>query len=190
MDYKQSDFYRFNSDSISLVKSALLSESKPRSILDLCAGCGVIGLEICQNMRSIILADFVDVLEENSNLLLKNINHFSAKKVSTNIYTSSVGEFFPSRKYDLIVCNPPYFSKGSGRESSSYKRQISRTFMIDNPEILILKAISLLSDEGEFYLLIPNDENVWILLINKYGFILQKKLERASVYLFSKSDTY
>jgi tRNA1Val (adenine37-N6)-methyltransferase len=187
MDYKQSDFYRFNSDSIFLVKSVVNSGVQPKSILDLCAGCGVIGLELCQKLNSIISADFVDVIDDNTHLTLENIQIFKINKVTTNVYTNSVGEFSSLRKYDLIVCNPPYFSKGKGRESSNYNRQISRTFMIDTPEILILKAIDLLHDDGQFYILIPNNEKNWLDLIDKYGFILEKRLERASIYLFSKS---
>ena len=189
MDYKQSDFYRFNSDSTFLVQYILKKNYNPKYILDLCAGCGVIGLELCQNLNHLISLDFVDVLSENTELITENIKLFSKNNITTNIYTSSIGEFNPSNKYDLIVCNPPYFTQGSGRESSNYNRQVSRTFMIDSPEVLILKAKSLLAKNGKFFFLIPNNEMAWSKLIDKYGLQIQEKLERASIYLLSKSDT-
>lgn len=189
MDYKQSDFYRFNSDSTFLVQHILKKKSNPKYILDLCAGCGVIGLELCQNLNHLITLDFVDVLSENNELITENIKLFSKNNITTNIYTSSIGEFNPSCKYDLIVCNPPYFTQGNGKESSNYNRQVSRTFMIDSPEVLILKAKSVLAKNGKFYFLIPNNEMAWSKLIDKYGLQIQETLERASIYLLSKSDT-
>jgi tRNA1(Val) A37 N6-methylase TrmN6 len=189
MDYKQAHFYRFNSDSISLVHFILSINLKSSSILDLCAGCGVIGIELINKMNEVQSLEFVEVLDENIKYIEENIKLCSRKNLKTKIFNDSVGEFNPSTTYDLIVCNPPYFIQGEGRESSNYNRQVSRTFMIDSPEILILKAISLLSANGQFFLLIPNDEKSWSLLIEKYELKLQKKLERASIFLFSKSNT-
>jgi tRNA1(Val) A37 N6-methylase TrmN6 len=47
-DYSQPDYYRFNSDSITLVNYLLKSMGPTESILDLGAGCGIIGIELAR----------------------------------------------------------------------------------------------------------------------------------------------
>ncbi|MGL6035003.1 MAG: hypothetical protein ACRC0N_08060, partial [Acinetobacter johnsonii] len=57
-NYKQPDEYRFSLDSIHLarfVASQLASHSELGSlrVLDLCAGCGVIGIELSWHLRAV-----------------------------------------------------------------------------------------------------------------------------------------
>ena len=47
-DYAQPDYYRFSQDSLDLVKFALDNYSfrKQDQVIDICAGCGVVGMEL------------------------------------------------------------------------------------------------------------------------------------------------
>ena len=63
-EYKQPSFYHFNEDSILLVKEALKLEEGIESVLDLCAGCGVIGVEYAISNSKIKRLSFVELQKQ------------------------------------------------------------------------------------------------------------------------------
>lgn len=183
MDYKQPSFYKFNSDSIDLVKFVLEQKVKSKRVLDLCAGCGVIGLEYAQSCIQVECLDFVEVQEEFIEFIEYNIEHFNNKKIKTDIFHGAVSQFSSLHKYDLILSNPPYFIKGEGRESQNQLKQLCRTFMIDTAEIYLQKITHLLAKNGKAFILLPNDIKSWGSLIEKYNLQKVENLNRASIYI-------
>lgn len=188
MDYSQPDFYKFNSDSLELVKLVKSEALKANNLLDLCAGCGVLGLELMNSIDQLERVEFVELQRLFLEHLTKNIEKFSRKSITTKVRLCSVGELSLEQKYDLIVCNPPYFENGSGRVSPNENRQIARTFMIDSPCVLLEKILNLLSKGAKAYILIPNNDKNWNHLKNEYSLVLKEKLERASIYLLYKGN--
>lgn len=148
MDYKQPDFYHFNQDSIDLAKyAATQMKSKNQiSVLDLCAGCGVVGLELSKllDIRSVY---FLELQSEFFLSLKENILNFACE-ILTTTDQRSLSHFKTDQKFDLIVANPPYFLKGGGRTGLNANRQKCRFFEEDSYHVLVSKMRNSLRPEG------------------------------------------
>ncbi|HXH30410.1 MAG TPA: methyltransferase [Bacteriovoracaceae bacterium] len=156
IDYLQPDFYRFNQDSLELVGLVKRELSAAQSILDLGAGCGVIGIELARVFCPEHLS-LVEVQPEYRAFLLKNSEVFLNAQVEREIFISSFSEFRATRSYDLIVCNPPYYLPGHGQESSDFRRRVARSFLADS-WVELLKCVEVnLAENGKAYLVIKND---------------------------------
>jgi tRNA1Val (adenine37-N6)-methyltransferase len=148
-DYKQPDFYHFNEDSTKLVHFIQSQWRRiPRSVLDLGAGCGVIGIELVKLYPGINLtlvegqSEFIFYLQENLELF----------GIKAEIHCSLFSSLSLNQKFDLIVSNPPYFLKGEGRVSPDARKQMCRTWERDDLQVLIEKALGHLDKNGEIWL--------------------------------------
>jgi tRNA1(Val) A37 N6-methylase TrmN6 len=135
-DYAQPDFYKFNQDSIALINHLKIKHLFPKSILDLGAGCGIIGIELQKKFNSFDLA-LVEAQHEFREYLEINLKGFGLKESNQSLIIESFSGFFLEKKFDLIVSNPPYFLPGTGKSSSSSNRDTCRHFRIDSIEILL-----------------------------------------------------
>lgn len=161
-DYKQPDFYRFNSDSLFLVQWILKKGIRGNRILDLGAGCGVIGIELAIQMRPSLLTslevqkDFLSYLKTNSEYYIPSLKH--------NIYSEAFSDWKPDTSYDLIVSNPPYYLPDSGQPSSDIRRGIARTFSIDGWDPFLKCIGRSLSIEGKAFIVIKNEKKTVALI--------------------------
>lgn len=156
-DYSQPEFYRFNEDSLKLVKWIQSRIPSAVHILDLGAGSGVMGIELANfyGPESLTLLemqeDFLPHLQENLATQLK---------VKTNplVVMSTFGEWHPEKKFDLIVSNPPYFLPGHGHPSTDKLKHLARTFVYDNWDVLINLIQSSLSNDGKAFLVLKKND--------------------------------
>jgi tRNA1Val (adenine37-N6)-methyltransferase len=169
-DYAQPDFYRFNEDSILLVKFILSKVSKISSILDMGAGSGVMGIELSNILFPSRLV-LIEAQEEWKPFLEKNLNFFLKSEIQSEIIISTFGQWTPDSVFDLIVCNPPYYLPGRGVRSPDSRRDIARSFVIDGWDILLNKISKVLADNGHGFIVVRRDEGIL------------KELDRSS-YLF------
>lgn len=157
-DYKQSPFYRFSEDSICLAKYIESKISETDHVLDLGAGSGVIGIEVANALNAKVLT-LVDVQSEWKEIQQYNLDHF-LKSGTGEIVVSSFKEWMPLRKYDLIVCNPPYYLPGHGQPNEDRRKEIARSFVIDGWEELLKAIQRSLSSDGIAFLVVKNDKRV------------------------------
>jgi len=187
IDYSQPSFYHFNEDSLLLIDYVLheVGESFDQ-VLDVGAGCGICGLELSQKARVNELT-FLEVQDEFLPYLKKNISTFVDNKTKMNIHLSKVSAFTSQHPFDLIISNPPYFSKSSGRVSPDPQKQICRTWEIDSLETFILSALELTALHGHFIFIQPQAEIK--LPTTSSSFRLTKKdLKHVSVFDFHRLD--
>lgn len=156
-DYSQPDFYRFNQDSLELVKWIINHVASAESILDLGAGSGIIGMELAQKFKPKKLT-LVEVQREYEVHLQKNAERFVPVETQTSIVIESFSQFSPSTKFDLIVCNPPYYLPGRGEVSPDPARAIARSFIVDRWEILLKKVSEVMSEKGKCFFVLKKDE--------------------------------
>lgn len=166
--YSQPEEYRFSLDSIFLaqkVASILEKEGHvaQKSFLDLCSGCGVVGLELaiyCCDVRKI---DFMEVqaiykkhFEENCSKLFPSEKEMNFLHLN---YESCLQEKEFSERYDVILSNPPYFFQGEGLYSPSEFKNRCRFFMDSSFEKLIESILFMLRPNGRAFVLIRDGKH-------------------------------
>jgi tRNA1Val (adenine37-N6)-methyltransferase len=159
--YSQPEAYRFSHDSVFLARQ-VFERTRGRSFtraLDLCAGCGIVGLDYLFHRREAGLAlpaqfDFLEVQDEYAPHFA--LNRAQLDEVPTRFLRQNYEDL--TETYDLILCNPPYFRLAQGRLSPSDFKNRCR-FFIDAEFGALFAAIErALSPMGTAYVLL-RDQN-------------------------------
>ncbi len=173
--YAQPETYHFSHDSVFLARSVFETVRDENlafnTVLDLCAGCGIIGLDFAFHLakelnQNVSQLDFIEVQKVYESFLRKNIETFhSLVKVQqpANLFFENYAnlKLMPEfkGKYDLILCNPPYFRIGQGKLSPSEFKNRCR-FYIDSGFTELIESIHyLLKPGGSAFLLLESLED-------------------------------
>lgn len=160
--YSQPDEYHFSLDSIHLaefVVTQLKSDTDLSSlrILDLCAGCGVIGIELSWYLRSIQHIDFIEVQDIYTEYFYQNLAKVNRPELKFRWYVLNYdrlhGQYWEG-KYDLIISNPPYFQRGHGMLSPSEFKNRCRFYLDSSFESYIRALVNSLAIHGKAYFLL------------------------------------
>jgi len=126
------------------------THSSIKTVLDIGCGTGLLGLMIAQKTNADIEA--IEIEREAAEQARENINRSSWSE-RINVIKGSLLEFQPKHRYDLIVCNPPFYEGdlksphkniNAARHDSTLTLKELFTFVAEN-----------LSDDGAFILLLP-----------------------------------
>lgn len=165
-NYSQPEEYRFSHDSVFLARLVFehLKNENLSSLrgLDLCAGCGIIGLDFLfhcfheahKTMKSF---DFVEVQEIYLPHFEKNKQHLSDLETPLNFKNINYAELSsPEYKetYDLILCNPPYFKVSQGKLSPSEFKNRCRFFIDSDFAKLITGIENCVTVHGRAFILL------------------------------------
>lgn len=165
--YKQPDEYRFSLDSIYLarfVAEQLQSQANLDSlkVLDLCAGCGVIGIELSWHLRAIRHFEFIEIQDVYTEYFYQNVANVNRPELDFFWHLLNYDELHRaswSDKFDLIVSNPPYFMEGHGMLSPSTFKNRCR-FYLDSSFHNYIKALeNSLAPKGRAYFLLRPSEH-------------------------------
>lgn len=186
LNYSQPEAYHFSHDSVFLARTVfeqVAHRVRPDlTMLDLCAGCGIVGMDFLFHCRWELnvtpsRCDFVEVQQEYAEHFLENVKCLNETSCALNFiaenYSSLIQDQFKG-KYDLILCNPPYFRLGQGKLSPSIFKNRCRFFMDSDFATLLTVIVHLLKPGGEAYVLLRglDDhglnplEEAWALLAN------------------------
>jgi tRNA1(Val) A37 N6-methylase TrmN6 len=99
--------------------------------------------------------------------MTKNCEEFLPHDVQKKIVISSFADFDPPLKFNLIVCNPPYYLAESGQRASNMNRALCRSFLVDSWDILLEKVCICLAPKGRAYFVFKNDRSSILLLKQK-----------------------
>lgn len=138
------------------------------SILDIGAGTGLIALMLAQRSD----ADTIDAIEIDEAAYEQCVENFEASSWGDRLfcYHAGLDEFVDEWEdtYDLIVCNPPFYTEdvSSGNSSRDTARQnVALPF-----EELLEGVATLLSKDGLFATIIPfKEEEAFLVLALKSG---------------------
>jgi len=172
--YSQPEEYRFSHDSVFLARRVFeLVEGQSLGGtrgLDLCAGSGIIGLDFLfhrradgQNMP--VEFDFLEVQEVYQTHFTENLKRLGeiqtqCRFLQRNYEDLQKAEFHS--KYDLILCNPPYFFQGQGKLSSSEFKNRCRFFIDSDFKNLLDGIAHCLKPTGAAYVLLRDlPEHGW-----------------------------
>lgn len=122
-----------------------------RAILDIGTGTGVIALMMAQR-RAAAIIDAIDIDESAFGQASEN---FLNSMWSDRLYTHNISlqEYFPAKKYDLIISNPPYFI--DDYKTESHQKNIAKHSVSLSYQELILGIDRLLADNGIASIVLP-----------------------------------
>ncbi|WP_299105696.1 tRNA1(Val) (adenine(37)-N6)-methyltransferase [uncultured Winogradskyella sp.] len=174
-------------------------EQNPFSVLDIGSGTGVLSLMIAQ--RS--FAENIEALEIDADAFEQCAENFENSPWADRLfcYHASLLEFVEEvdDKFDLIICNPPFYSEDYKTENKS--RDLARFNDAMPFEHLIFAVANLLSKDGLFSVVIPvKEERDFIELASESGLFpnrilhvkgnLDSEIKRSLLeFSFTKSKT-
>lgn len=137
---------------------AVATSEKPNHILDIGTGSGLIALMASQRFP----AANIQAIEPNKVAYKQAEENFKnapfTKKVE--VFNTSLANFETEKKYDLIICNPPFYKESmtSGDLNRDQARMAGHL-----PLSELLKSIkSMLSEVGMFYFIYPASDHIII----------------------------
>ncbi|MCV3743469.1 HemK family protein methyltransferase [Ureaplasma sp. ES3154-GEN] len=103
------DVFMFRNTSellVEMVNNYIIQQTSVNEVLDLCCGTGVLGLSIVSHYPNINLTS-VDINNKAIINTQKNANKYNLKTTTVHM---DYQDFLQSttKKFDLIICNPPY----------------------------------------------------------------------------------
>jgi tRNA1Val (adenine37-N6)-methyltransferase len=161
-----------------------------KNILDIGTGTGLLSLMVAQKTEAII--DAVEI-EKNAfdQAKINFINSPWSEKLS--IFNIPIQNYNPEKKYDLIICNPPFFPnhlKSQNKDKNTALHNDSLTF-----SDLLLAINRLLHQEGCFYLLLPPSQMTHFIELsvkaNLYPcerIIIQDKIELPPIRIIARFE--
>lgn len=132
-------------------------EQQPSNILDIGAGTGILSLMLAQRSN----AQHIEAIEIDDKAYEQCASNFENSPWNDRLfcYHASLLEFVEEVEdaFDLIICNPPFYSEDYKTENKS--RDLAR-FNDAMPFKHILYAVAnLLADNGLFSIIIPKKED-------------------------------
>ena len=153
------EYFCFGTDSV-LLANFVESKRSNNVILDLCSGSGVIPIIISAKKKYKKIFG-IELQKEMYELLKKNIEYNNLQQKIVGIkedikniknIKKIVLENTGSEKVDIIVCNPPYKTLGTGFKTKHDVKTIAKCEVMCNLEDVIKTSSKLLSKKGRLYL--------------------------------------
>ena len=136
-----------------VILGAWANVSNTDSVLDIGTGCGLIALMVAQRSNGHITAIDID---ENASIQCKENFMASPWHKRLDAVFGAVQQFDSESRFDLIVCNPPFFK--NALKTPDAQRNIARHNDNLSFESLLVSVDRLLNDNGTFAFILPNDE--------------------------------
>ncbi len=164
-NYVQPEEYRFSHDSVFLARQVFeLFTGNLKDVigLDLCSGCGIVGLDFlfhCKTENQIMPAqfDFLEVQNIYQEYFNQNCQRFGSDLPPVSFFNENYEilktESYHNR-YDLILSNPPYFRVNQGILSPSEFKNRCRFFIDSDFKNLIEAIHNALKPEGSAFILL------------------------------------
>jgi tRNA1Val (adenine37-N6)-methyltransferase len=145
---------KVGTDSVVLGASVNLNQSMKRA-LDVGTGSGVLALMLAQNHPNLL----IDAIEIDSNACRQASENFSISPWKERLQSieTSLQNFTKETHnlYDCIVSNPPFFVTGSNFTIENEARSKARHDNDLSFQDLAIGVNTLLSENGEFWLILP-----------------------------------
>lgn len=129
--------------------------SNGKRLLDIGTGNGTIALMLAQRSDDDSKVDAVEIEKTDALLALDNFNQ-SPWPHKLQVHHSSIQEFHPDRKYDVIVTNPPYFNNSQSPPDEK-RYQARHTIKLSHND-LTTAATRLMEADGKLSVILPFEE--------------------------------
>ena len=153
--------YRFSVDSVLLAHFSPVLNGD--SVLDMGCGCGIVGLIIlfrwqtlCKKLVGLELQPELAELAEKNGYL----NGFDNKYKVIEGDLRKIKSYFPAESFSRVVCNPPFYTHGSGRENADRQMQIARHQVCSSTDQVMAAASWAVRNKGAVSAVFPADRLV------------------------------
>ncbi len=152
--FQRKDGYRFSIDAFILANFVVLK--KHERLLDIGTGCGIIPIYIAKRgyrnyMVGIEIQDGLFRLAQKNGAFNGVDDRIEFMKGDIKIQAGVLR----SRRFDVVVSNPPFTRKHAGRQCPSTSRRIARYETELDLAGLVSVASMVLDQKGRFYLIYP-----------------------------------
>ena len=111
--YQPESGYCYNSDSIFLYD--FISSFKPKGrVLDVGAGCGVVGLLVARDNPKVQL----EAVEKQAAFIHYAKTNARVNKIEYRLHEGDFMELDDTNKYDYIISNPPFYPEGASKSDN------------------------------------------------------------------------
>ncbi|HSY61744.1 MAG TPA: methyltransferase, partial [Cytophaga sp.] len=141
-----------------------------KSILDIGTGTGLLALMLAQRTTDHVLIDAVEMHEAAAHQAQDNFFN-SPWEQRIKLHTCSIQDYFKftTKQYDLIVCNPPFFSSSLKTGNASKDMALHQSHLLIDE--LMQSMNFMLKPNGDVYLLISiYEETNFIKAATSVGF--------------------
>ena len=178
-----------------MILGALVCTTGKKRGLDIGAGTGVLSLMLAQrNVR--LRIDALEIDQDASLGAKFNFDQSDWGQRLKSIY-ADILDYSSEEKYDLIFSNPPYYQDYLISSNDRIARAKHTSFL--PIEKLISSVNSLLSEDGDFWIIVPanSGQNRWIKTCREAGLNLQKEIAihgkegdpiKRMIYCFSRNQ--
>lgn len=173
--------YRFSIDAILLAHFA--TPRPEEQVLDLGAGCGVISLILAYRHPSLVLT-CLEIQESLAALISLNIcqNGLGCRIRLLRGDLRRINEVLEVGSCDLVVCNPPYYRLGSGRQNSNDEQLVARHELEAGLPDVVKAAAFALRTRGRLALIYPAARAVSLLVTLRQYQLEPKRLQMVHSY--------
>lgn len=131
-------------------------DHNPFNVLDMGTGTGVLSLMIAQRSN----AEQIEAIEIDDDAFEQCVDNFESSPWNDRLFCfhASLLEYIEAvdEKFDLIICNPPFFSEDYKTDEKS--RNLARFSDAMPLEHIIFAVIHFLSKTGKFAVIVPYKE--------------------------------
>jgi len=127
------------------------------NILDIGTGSGVIALMLAQRTTDSVSIESVEIEKSAADQASENFRN-SPWSSRIAVHQLAAQDYFPPRRFDLIVTNPPYFNK-SLQPPDKVRHAVRHTTSLSY-EHLLSTVTRLLTSQGRFDVILPYKEGI------------------------------
>lgn len=143
-----------------------------KQALDIGTGTGLIAIMLAQKISDMV----IDAIEPHDAAYLEACENFTNSPWNSRLHCHHITlqNYSPSRKYDLIVSNPPFFKAAVASPESGRAQARQASYL--PPEDLLLHTDRMLLPEGSFQVILPeNMAQAFILTAGQHHLFLKKQ---------------
>lgn len=182
------DYYSVSTDTYLLADFVNVSKGNKKKILELCSGSGAISILLRE--KTIAHITMLEIQKQLVELSIRNINYNNLHDITcVQGDVKEIKNYFSPSSFDIIVCNPPYFSIDN-MPSMKLKtnHSISRHEILCNLVDVVSAIKYSLKQNGKFFLVhrsyrlsdILNECSKQGLGIKRIRFVYSKKSSKNS----------
>ncbi len=163
---QQQNVFKIGTDAVLLALFIPIENAK--QFLEIGCGCGVISLILAQrNANATFIA--IDIDKNAFELAQHNFQHSPFSSQITAFFGDIREQIFDTM-FDVIVCNPPFFSSNSTlhQQHSHARQQLTLSY-----NDLLFSIKKNLKDNGKAFVIIPaEDKEIFIKMLNENSFFV------------------